>query len=90
MQSNLETHWLSHRYKSTHAEMNAEKSNKIKAVKKEKSNGNYPAVNSIAQMTYLVLDKRAAVAFGPRTRTLEGKLLSNLMKRVRKAQTKEN
>ena len=50
MQSNLETHWLSHRYKSTHAEMNAEKSNKIKAVKKEKSNGNYPAVNSIAQM----------------------------------------
>ena len=35
-------------------------------------------------------DRRAAVTFGPPTRTVEGKLLSNLMKRVPKAPPKEN
>ena len=34
---------------------------------------------------FLDFDRRAAVTFGPPTRTLEGKLLSNLMKRVLKA-----
>ena len=39
---------------------------------------------------FLVISGRAAVTFGPPTRTVEGKLLSNLMKRVSKAPTKEN
>ena len=38
----------------------------------------------------LDFDRRAAVTFGPPTRTVEGKLLSNLMKRVPKAPPKEN
>ena len=39
---------------------------------------------------FLDFDGRAAVTFGPPTRTVEGKLLSNLMKRVPKAPPKEN
>ena len=39
---------------------------------------------------FLDFDRRAAVTFGPPTRTVEGKLLSNLMKRVPKAPLKEN
>ena len=39
---------------------------------------------------FLVISGRAAVTFGPPTRTVEVKLLSNLMKRVSKAPTKEN
>ena len=39
---------------------------------------------------FLDFDRRAAVTFGPPTRTVEGKLLSNLMKRVPKASPKEN
>ena len=39
---------------------------------------------------FLDFDRRAAVTFGPPTRTVEGKLLSNLMKRVPKAPPKEN
>ena len=39
---------------------------------------------------FLDFDRRAAVTFGPPTRTVEGKLLSNLMKRVPKARPKEN
>ena len=39
---------------------------------------------------FLDFDRRAAVTFGPPTRTVKGKLLSNLMKRVSKAPPKEN
>ena len=39
---------------------------------------------------FLDFDRRAAVTFGPPIRTVEGKLLSNLMKRVPKAPPKEN
>ena len=39
---------------------------------------------------FLDFDRRAAVIFGPPNRTVEGKLLSNLMKRVPKAPPKEN
>ena len=39
---------------------------------------------------FLDFDRRAAVTFGPPTRTVEGKLLFNLMKRVPKAPLKEN
>ena len=39
---------------------------------------------------FLDFDRRAAVTFGPPTRTVEGKLLSNLMKRVSNAPPKEN
>ena len=39
---------------------------------------------------FLNFDRRAADTFGPPTRTVEGKLLSNLMKSVSKAYTKEN
>ena len=39
---------------------------------------------------FLDFDRRAAVTFGPPTRTEEGKLLSNLTKRVPKAPPKEN
>ena len=39
---------------------------------------------------FLDFYRRAAVTFGPPTRTLEGKLLSSLMKRVPKATPKEN
>ena len=39
---------------------------------------------------FLDFDRRAAVTFGPPTRTVEGKLLSNLMKRVPRAPLKEN
>ena len=39
---------------------------------------------------FLDFEWRAAVTFGPPTRTVEGKLLSNLMKRVPKAPPKEN
>ena len=39
---------------------------------------------------FLDFDKRAAVTFGLPTRTVEGQLLSNLMKRVPKAPPKEN
>ena len=39
---------------------------------------------------FLDFDRGAAVTFGPPTRTVEGKLLSNLMKRVPKAPPKEN
>ena len=39
---------------------------------------------------FLDFDRRAAVTVGPPTRTVEGKLLSNLMKRVPKAHPKEN
>ena len=39
---------------------------------------------------FLDFDRRAAVTFGPPTRIVEGKLLSNLMKRVPKAPHKEN
>ena len=38
---------------------------------------------------FLDFDRRAAVTFGPPTRTVESKLLSNLMKRVQKAPRKE-
>ena len=39
---------------------------------------------------FLDFDRKAAVTFGPATGTVEGKLLSNLMKRVPKAPPKEN
>ena len=39
---------------------------------------------------FLDFDRRAAVTFGPPTQTVEGKLLSNLMKRVSKAPPNEN
>ena len=39
---------------------------------------------------FLDFDRRAAVTFGPPTRTVEGKLLSNLMKRAPKAPLKDN
>ena len=39
---------------------------------------------------FLDFGRRAAVTFGQPTRTVEGKLLSNLMKRVPKATPKEN
>ena len=39
---------------------------------------------------FLDFDRRAAVTFGPPTRTVEGNLLSNLMNRVPKAPPKEN
>ena len=39
---------------------------------------------------FLDFDRRAAVTFGPPTRTVEGKLLSNLMRREPKAPPKEN
>ena len=39
---------------------------------------------------FLDFDRRAAVTFGPPTRTVEGKLLSNLMKRLPKATPREN
>ena len=39
---------------------------------------------------FLDFDRRAAVTFGPPTRTVEGKLLSYLMKRLPKATPKEN
>ena len=39
---------------------------------------------------FLDFDRRAAVTFGPPTRTVDGKLLSNLMKRLPKASPKEN
>ena len=39
---------------------------------------------------FLDFDRRAAVTFGPPTRTVEGKLLCNLMRRVPKAPPKEN
>ena len=39
---------------------------------------------------FLDFDRRAAVTFGPPTRTVEGKLLSTLMRRVPKAPHKEN
>ena len=39
---------------------------------------------------FLDFDRKAAVTFVPLTRTVEGKLLSNLMKRVPKAPPKEN
>ena len=38
---------------------------------------------------FLDFDRRAAATFEPPTRTVEGKLLSNLMKRVQKAPPKE-
>ena len=39
---------------------------------------------------FLDFDRRAAITIGPPTRTVEGKLLSNLMKRLPKAPPKEN
>ena len=39
---------------------------------------------------FLDIDRRAAVTIGLPTRTVEGKLLSNLLKRVPKAPHKEN